>query len=159
MKRGMKITLGGIVLLLAVLLLLPKLYERQAEAFIRSAAAALRGELRVGRLDIGLLRSFPRATVTLRDVVFVGDGIFAGDTLLFLVVDYHLPAFLFHYQPGIECLLYPCDMRVNGICQFLIDGLNSEFLSLGDEPQRPHTMVAHVPEERCERLLTLAYFP
>lgn len=82
MKRGMKITLGGIVLLLAVLLLLPKLYERQAEAFIRSAAAALRGELRVGRLDIGLLRSFPRATVTLRDVVFVGDGIFAGDTLL-----------------------------------------------------------------------------
>ncbi|MGE0160333.1 MAG: AsmA-like C-terminal region-containing protein [Gemmatimonadales bacterium] len=73
---------GAVVVVLALLLVLPRLFEGPVEARVRAQIEqATRVRVSWSDAALGLLRSFPHATLALRDLTVVGTGGFEGDTL------------------------------------------------------------------------------
>ena len=72
-----------LVALLAALILVPWLMRGRIEARVKDAISAnLLARVDWRDLDVGLLRSFPNLSLTLKDVSVAGVNRFAGDTLL-----------------------------------------------------------------------------
>lgn len=83
MKKGLKIAVVALVVLLAAALLVPlALRGRIGEIVKREANARLTARLDFERLDVSLLRHFPRATLEIKGLTLVGTGRFENDTLL-----------------------------------------------------------------------------
>ncbi|HSL72518.1 MAG TPA: AsmA-like C-terminal region-containing protein [Longimicrobiales bacterium] len=71
------------VLLIAALALAPLLLRDRIEARVKRAISSnIDAQVDWRRLDLGLLRTFPNLSLKLHDLVVVGVGQFAGDTLI-----------------------------------------------------------------------------
>lgn len=83
MRKSVKITSVALAVLLAATLLIPLLFEgRIGDLVKREAGAVLRAQLDFEKLDVSLLRHFPRASLDLKGLKLVGEGPFAGDTIV-----------------------------------------------------------------------------
>lgn len=83
MKKIVKIAVIAVVVILAIALIAPAaLRGKIADIVKREANAMLAARLDFEKLDISLLRHFPRASLDLKGLTVVGAGPFEGDTIV-----------------------------------------------------------------------------
>ena len=83
MKKLFKVLGIAVLVVLALLVTLPLLVESRIDGIVRrEAEKRLAARLDFERLDLSLLRHFPRASVDLKGLTLVGEGEFAGDTIV-----------------------------------------------------------------------------
>ena len=83
MKKILKITGISLLVLLALLLLLPFLFQDKIVDFVKKEANNnLNATLNFDKLSLSFIRNFPKATISLHDLSVVGKGDFEGDTLI-----------------------------------------------------------------------------
>ena len=83
MKKLLKVLGIAVLVVLALLVTLPLLVESRIDGIVRhEAEKRLAARLDFERLDLSLLRHFPRASVDLKGLTLVGEGEFAGDTIV-----------------------------------------------------------------------------
>lgn len=83
MRKLLIISGVAVLVLLVLLVTLPLLLESRIEDIVRTEAnRRLACRLDFERLDLSLIRHFPHASVDLKGLTLVGEGDFAGDTLV-----------------------------------------------------------------------------
>ena len=83
MKKFVKIAAIVVAVVLVIALVAPMVLRGKiAEIVKREANAMLDARLDFEKLDISLLRHFPRASLDLKGLTLVGEGPFAGDTIV-----------------------------------------------------------------------------
>lgn len=83
MKKGLKIATIVIIGLLLILITLPFAFKGKIETLVKQEGnKLLKAEFDFKKLDISLLRNFPRATVSLKEFWIKGINEFENDTLL-----------------------------------------------------------------------------
>ncbi|MGH7469689.1 MAG: AsmA-like C-terminal region-containing protein [Longimicrobiales bacterium] len=84
LRRKIALSVAGVfVLLVAALALAPLLLRDRIEARVKAAISSnIDAQVDWRRLNLGLLRTFPNLSLQLHDLVVVGVGQFAGDTLV-----------------------------------------------------------------------------
>lgn len=83
MKKFVKITAVVVAVVLVIALVAPMVLRGKiAEIVKREANAMLNARLDFEKLDISLLRHFPRASLELKGLTLVGEEPFAGDTIV-----------------------------------------------------------------------------
>ena len=83
MKKIVKIAAIVVAVVLVIALVAPMVLRGKiAEIVKREANAMLDARLDFEKLDISLLRHFPRASLDLKGLTLVGEEPFAGDTIV-----------------------------------------------------------------------------
>ena len=84
MKKLLKITTGTIALILVLLLVLPIAFRGKLEGIVKEEGnKLLNAQFDFEKLDIGLIRNFPSASITLKNFWLKGVGEFENDTLVY----------------------------------------------------------------------------
>lgn len=83
MKKVLKIGMAVVAVLLVAALVVPVAFRGKiADIVRREANAMLRAQFDFDKLDISLLRHFPHASVEIKGLTLIGEGTFAGDTIV-----------------------------------------------------------------------------
>ncbi len=83
MKKKIMITVGVIAAILAVLILLPFVFEDKLEVLIKKEAnKMMKAKLNFSDLNLSFIREFPKATIGLKEFSLMGINEFNGDTLV-----------------------------------------------------------------------------
>lgn len=83
MKKFVKVFFSFLIVLFAFLMLVPLFFEKDLkELVVKQANSSLQAELNFNKLGLSLLRHFPDATLSLKDMQIVGKENFKNDTLL-----------------------------------------------------------------------------
>ncbi|MDR1720448.1 MAG: AsmA family protein [Dysgonamonadaceae bacterium] len=83
MKKILKV-LGILLIILLIIILIPFAFKGKIADLVNyEAAKMLNATLRFENLNLSLIRSFPNASVSLRNLCIVGVDVFENDTLLF----------------------------------------------------------------------------
>ena len=84
MKKLLKITTGTIGVILVLLLVLPIAFRGKLEGIVKEEGnKLLNAQFDFEKLDIGLIRNFPSASITLKNFWLKGVGEFENDTLVY----------------------------------------------------------------------------
>lgn len=82
-KKWLKIAGAALGLLIVLLLLIPILFQSKLESLlVRKANEAIHGTLSIESAQLSLFRNFPKATVTINDLLLINAVPFEGDTLV-----------------------------------------------------------------------------
>lgn len=83
MKKGVKITIGVLILLIVILLVLPFAFEGKVSGVIKKQINnALQAKVDFNNMNLSFFRNFPDATASLENISVIGTGAFENDTLL-----------------------------------------------------------------------------
>ena len=85
-KKKVFITLGVVIFVLfAVVLILPTFFKGDILRIIQNQSSRyLRAELKIGDMNLSMLKSFPNLNVTLKNVLLTGKNEFSGDTVVLI---------------------------------------------------------------------------
>ncbi|MBT8235471.1 MAG: AsmA family protein, partial [Bacteroidia bacterium] len=82
-KKWLKIGGASLGLVVVVLLLVPVLFQSKLESLlIKKANESIHGTLSIESAHLSLFRNFPKATVTINDLLLINAAPFEGDTLV-----------------------------------------------------------------------------
>ncbi|MFZ1263342.1 MAG: AsmA-like C-terminal region-containing protein [Chitinophagaceae bacterium] len=83
MKKALKITGVTLVTLIALAFLIPVVFKKQVQAFVkREINKNLNATIDFSDVKLSLFRHFPKATITIKGLSIVGKDVFSKDTLL-----------------------------------------------------------------------------
>jgi len=82
-KKWLKIAGATLGILIVLLLLIPILFQSKLESLlVRKANEAIHGTLSIESAQLSLFQNFPKATVTINDLLLINAAPFEGDTLV-----------------------------------------------------------------------------
>lgn len=83
MKKKLGIVAAILASVLAILIILPFVFEGKIANLVKSEAnKTMKAKLEFKNLSLSFIRNFPKATIGLQDLAIVGTGSFAKDTLM-----------------------------------------------------------------------------
>lgn len=108
MKKFLKITGITLLVLLALAFIIPVVFKKQIQALVKKEInKSLDATVDFSDVKLSLFRHFPKAGIVIKDLVIVGKGEFAGDTLL--------AAKSLDGSAGLFSVLKGKDIKVSGI--------------------------------------------